>query len=406
MSLFGRMKLKPLPLIAVCALMVASWSCNKDFEAQIAKLQEQKAELESRVSELPAASDAESAGFIIQFDKDHYWVDAGSSLAVNYQLSMPGSVEVNAGNGWSAVASNQDDKSGSISITAPDPASPGIITVKATDMSGNTAETFIEVMARRPYVSVASPRIEAVAYNGLSGKFATPENFRKMAEAGITMVTVEGEDEIYGPQWRDQCRMAAEAGIKVILFLGYTPERYAADPEHFKGLDILIKETLEYSAICAYQIIDEPSTREVPRLIIEKQRIEELAPGRPIYINLHPSSVSQEGMGAATYDQYVEFFATYCNLEFITFDQYPVYNRGVEDCWYYSLDVVSSTAKRHGIPFWAFLLSCEEHSRAFPSLENIRLQGNMNLAYGAQCNQYFVWMATTGTDYAPIVRNG
>ena len=142
MSLFERMRFKKLPLVTVCVLMAALWSCNKDQLEQVAKLQEQKAELESRVSELPAASDVESSSFNVQFDKDHYWVDAGSSLSVSYCLSMPGTVEVNAGNGWSAAVSRQDDKTGVISITAPDPASPGIITVKATGPEGITSETF------------------------------------------------------------------------------------------------------------------------------------------------------------------------------------------------------------------------------------------------------------------------
>ena len=111
-------------------------------------------------------------------------------------------------------------------------------------------------------------------------------------------------------------------------------------------------------------------------------------------------------MGAATYEQYVETFATACDLELITFDQYPVYQTGVEDSWYKSLDVVRDVSRRHNIPFWAFLLCCREQLRADPTLENIRLQGNIDIAYGAQCIQYFVWKATTGTDYAPIMENG
>ena len=393
-------------LLSISMLLTLSVSCNKEDKDMLAQLKSQNAELERSEKELSEASPVEPSDFIISIDKDYYWVDAASSVSAHYSINRPVSLEASAEHGWSVAVQPLSETEGDITITAPDPASPGVITLKAVDLKGNIAESMIQVFVRKPYNQVSSPRIEALAYNGLSEQLATPENYRKMAEAGITMVTVEGEEEIYGPGWRNHCRLAAEAGIKVVLFLGYTPERYAADPEHFKGLDILINETLDYPAICAYQIIDEPSTSEVPRLIIEKNRIEELAPGRPIYINLHPSSVSQAGMGATTYDQYVEFFASNCQLDFITFDQYPVFKRGVEDCWYYSLDVVSSTAKRHGIPFWAFVLSCEELSRERPSLENIRLQGNMNLTYGAQCNQFFVWMATTGTNYAPIVRDG
>ena len=78
----------------------------------------------------------------------------------------------------------------------------------------------------------------------------------------------------------------------------------------------------------------------------------------------------------------------------------------LEDSWYHSLNVIYDTAKRHNIPFWAFIQSCREYTRVDPTLETIRLQGNINLAYGAQCNQYFVWKATSGTDYAPIMNDG
>lgn len=129
-------------------------------------------------------------------------------------------------------------------------------------------------------------------------------------------------------------------------------------------------------------------------------------PARPVYINLHSSTVSPAGMGALTYEEYVDYFASVCDLEFITFDQYPVLLTGVEDSWYRSLDVVSSTAKKYGVPFWTFLLCSRLQRRADPTLENIRLQGNINLAYGSQCNQFFVWKCLSDSDYAPIMHDG
>lgn len=380
-------------------------ACNKDKDL-VAQLESQKAEAESVVKEIPDATEPVASEFRVQFDKEYLWVDAAGSVSLHYTLSEAGTVEVTADGGWSATVNKSGETGGEIVVNAPDPASPAVLAVKATDGSGNVAETFIRVMVRNPYGEVKSPGIEVMAYNGFTDALSTAENFRKLAEAGVTMLSVEGEDDVYGPGWRNQCRLAEEYGIKVVLFLGWTWQRYVVDPEHFTGLDDLIKETLDYPAICAYQIIDEPDTYIVPYLAMAKDKINQLAPGRPVYINLHPSSVSPAGMGATTYEEYVEYFALKCNLEFITFDQYPVFIWGVEDCWYRSLNVVSDTAKRHGIPFWAFIQSCREWNRVDPSLETLRLQGNINMAYGAQCNQYFVWRATSGTNYAPIMSDG
>ena len=389
----------------MCLVAFAFAACNERDRDLVSQLQEQKEELESTLKELPETAAVEPSDFNITFEKEIYWLDAGGSIDVGYNLSGAGSVEVSTEHGWSAVATRTGDTGGTITITAPDPASPGVITVKAVADRGNTAETLIQVFVRKPYNQVASPQIDAMAYFGLTDELATDYHFQKLVEAGITMLCVEGDWEPW-QEWRNQCELAEKYGIKVVLFIGGTAQNYSNDPENYMGLDNKVLEAETYSSVCAYQICDEPSTKQAWSLSLARKRIGELAPGHPTYINLHPSSVSQEGMGATTYEQYVECFATVCDLELITFDQYPIWSWGVEDGWYHSLNVISSTAKRHGIPFWSFILSCEEWYRAFPSVENIRLQGNINLAYGSQCNQYFVWRNTSGTNYAPLMSNG
>ena len=399
------MKRKLLPILAVCALIVALWSCSKELKVQLVQSRELKAELEGQVKDLPEISGIETCGFGIRFDKEYYWVDAGGSITVNYEMSSPGSVAVVAGDGWSSTVTQAQDDKGSIFVSAPDPAAPIILTVSAGDVSGHTIERFVQVFVRKPYNMSAVPRIETMGYNGFSDELATEENFRKLAESGITIITVEGDWEPW-IDWRKQCRLAGKYGIKVVLFINGTAGDYSADPDNYKGLDQKVLEAETYPAVCAYQIADEPSTVQARTLAIAKSRIEQLAPNHPVYINLHPASVSQLGMGAATYADYVEHFASVCDLKFITFDQYPVFKWGVEDSWFTALDVVSSTARRHGIPFWAFLLCSREPGRVDPDLCNIRLQGNVDLMYGAQCIQFFVWKAHSATDYAPIMNDG
>lgn len=392
--------------MALCLMFLAS--CDKEGKETLARLQAEMEELKSEsVGTLPSAGEVDGPHDInIAFDKERYWVDAAGSITAHYTLAQAADLEVSGHDGWGVVVNKTSDTEGDIVITAPDPASPGIIVVKATDAKGNTAESVIETLVRVPCTDATRPTYKVLAYNGFNDDQATYENFKKMMDAGVNMITVEGEDLVYGPGWRDQCRVAEQAGVKVILFIGYTHERYYRDPEHFTGLDDLINEAAQYPAICAYQIADEPSTEKGYRLAFVKEKIESLAPDRPVYINLHPSTVSQGGMGALTYEDYVEFFASVCDLQFITFDQYPIWKTGVEDSWYRSLNVIYDTAKRHGIPFWAFIQTCREYSRVDPSVETIRLQGNVNLAYGAQCNQLFVWKATSGTNYAPILQDG
>lgn len=382
--------------------------CNGELKEQLAQLQEQKSELEGATYGLPDAQQIVLPDLSIALDKCDCWVDARGSFEVHYTLNQPATLETEAGEGWSIVVENAQsgENEGTIKVTAPDPASPAIVRIKATTQNGSVAETFFQVFVRKPFCNTQSPRIESLGYNGLNGTLGTLENFQKLADAGMTMITVEGEDLIHGPWWRDQCRYAEQTGVKVVLFINYTAGLYSDDPVNYKGLDALIAEAKQYPAICAYQIADEPSTAIANRLATAKRRINELDPDRPVYINLHPSTVSTAGMGANSYEEYVEHFASVCDLEFITFDQYPVRLEGVENSWYHSLNVVRDAARRHGVPFWAFLLCSRLQGREDPTLENIRMQGNVNLAYGAQCNQFFVWKCLSDSDYAPIMGDG
>lgn len=391
-------------ILAVVFSLALMPACGKEDKALVEQLRGQKEELENVVEQLPEAQTPESATIGITLDKSYCWVDAAGSASVHYTLAQPARVEVIAGNGLQAKVTSVSGAEGDIIVIAPDPASPGILQVKVTGNSGAEEETLVQVYVRKPYCNVASPRIETMAYNGFSDALATEENFRKLAEAGITMLSVEGDYEYL--DWRKQCRLAEQFGIKVVLFIGYSSACYYVDPENDTRLESVVTEAEQYPAVCAYQIADEPDTYPAPSLALSRKRIGELAPGHPTYINLRPCGGSVDGMAADTYEEYVEYFATTCDLELLTFDQYPVYESGVEHEWYHALEVVSSAARRHGIPFWAFLLCCREWYRAFPSLENMRLQGNMDLMYGAQCIQFFVWKATSGTDYAPILNDG
>ena len=388
-------------LLVVCILVSQLSSCSKDDEALLNQLQSQKEEIENALKELPGASEPVS-GINITFDKDYCWADAAESVTAHYTTHRPATVTAEAGQGWTVNVTASDETGGDIVISAPDPASPTILKVKAVDQSGNSEETFLQVFVRKPYGKVASPQIDVHAYYGFSDELARPDNFQKLVEAGVTMLTVEGDWEP-SLDWRKQCRLAEEFGIKVILFIGGSAGNYSADPENDKTLENKVLEAITYPAVYAFQIYDEPSTRAANAIKLAKDRIEELAPGYPVYINLNPSGGSDWGMGATTYEGYVEFFAKWCDLTFITFDQYPTWEWGVEDGWYHSLNVVRDVSRRYGIPFWAFILSCREILRVDPTLETIRLQGNINVAYGAQCNQYFVWRNTSGTDYCPLV---
>ena len=226
---------------------------------------------------------------------------------------------------------------------------------------------------------------------------ATDYHFSKMAECGMNMLTIEAYDN-----WEEQLELSEKYGLKGVLFVNG-----AAGDYYFNQADTKLSEIIavakDMPALAGYQIFDEPSVKNIGQIKFEKDRIEELDPNpnHPVYVNLHPSSVSAGGMGVEDYFEYVEKIVTECDLKFITFDQYPVFTSGIDPSWSRSLAAIYESSKRHNIPFWAFTLCCREHNREDPNVGNIRLQCNTNLAYGAQ-----VYRATSGTNYAPLMGDG
>ena len=391
--------MKKLYILILAAALVAA-ACQQEDQLRLEQLQQELSELNASEKGLPEAvtpaSPSEQGVFGFVFDRDRYGVDAAGSVTVSYTLPEAATVEVSAKDGWSAVL-NADGAGGTIVVTAPDPASPSDVVVTATTEDGRHTAAILPVMVRDPYTEATRTDVAALAYYCLTPSLSTDYHFKMLADGGFNMLTIEQVDN-----WQEQLTLAHKYGLKGVLFVNGVAGKYYHSHGTDTEIDAVINEAKTYPALAAYQIFDEPSTINIGQITFEKNRIEELDPDHPVYVNLHPASASKNSLGVDDYFEYVETFVTECNLKFITFDQYPVFVDGIDRSWPRSLEAVSRSAKKHGIPFWAFTLCCREYIREDPNLENIRLQNNTNLLYGAQVNQFFVYRSTSGTDYAPL----
>lgn len=396
-----------LTVIALALLLAAS--CSKQQPLDLERLQASKEGLESKSVTLPDAANAADPGqdaFSISFDAERYGVDAGGSVTIGYSLQEAAHLEAAASQLWKVEFRTVSDTEGQVVVSAPDPAPAPDIVLTATTADGRRTAVKLPLMVRRPYSEATRTDIQALAYYALNAATGTDANFEKMADAGINMVTVEQYDD-----WPRQLDLAAKYGLKAMLFVNGAAGDYYRNPSS-KALDNIINQSKDHPALFGYQIFDEPRLTDIKQISFEKTRIEELAPGKPVYVNLHPCSASAMALGTASYEEYVERLVDECSLEMISFDEYPVYPGRISPTWYKSLSVVSKIAKATGLPFWGFLASCwinleaQTTPREQPTLENMRLQGNTILAYGAQVIQCFTWQSYSGTSYAPIMRSG
>ena len=397
--------------IILIALLIAAVSCNKEEKLRQEQLQEELDALQNQPAPGvpdPSVEPVYDTGYAFTFDKVRYGVDAGSSVTVNYTLPEESTVEVSVTGGWSATATGGAE--GSITVTCPDPAQSGEVVVTATSASGLRTAATLPIIVRDPYSDATRPNIDAMGYYSFKPWNANLENYQKLADAGITMVTVETDEDDY----LDQMDMARAVGIKVLAVVGWATGSwyYYMDDESLERLTRLIDSLKDRPELYGYHICDEPNVGNVFELMAIEDKMTQLDPGHPVYVNLRPNG-SAEGMGASTYAQYVEVFASMMHLKQLSFDIYPALEGGfTQDDWHMCLSTVASAAKRYGMPLWTFAASCwiDKEAvllhRAKPSVENILLQAYTNLAYGAQMVQYFTIQDYSGTSYAPIMRDG
>ena len=398
-------------------MLIVAVACDEADKARVEELQQELEDLQQqRLPGVPGSEVVipEDDSFFFTFDKEGYGVDAGGSVVISYLLQEDATIEIKSkdSEGWAYNVNPKDASSGQIVITAPDPASPAGFTVTATAADGHAASAKLPVMVRDQYSDATRTTFRTMGYRGFKNHMATLENFQKLADAGINIVTVETDE---GP-FMHQLDLAQQVGMKCVPVVWPYAEAYERDPENYKGLDDMINELKDHPATFAYHIYDEPSTALIPSLKFRKERIESLDPDHPVYINLNPEG-SQAGLGTKTYYEYVEAYIRDCGVKFLSYDMYPCrpdddpdYPDGIVSYWWRSNEIVASLTKQYGIPWWGFAASCwidkELHLFAKPTVENLRLQVYSNLTYGAQVIQYFVILQYGGTDFAPIMVDG
>ena len=324
--------MKKLYILMLATAMILVEACDKEEKLKVEELQQELTQLQN--NNVPGVSDPvdpadapDEEAYAFSFDAGRYGIDAAGSVDIGYSLPEASTVEVFAKDGWSAVVNSADGKSGIITVTAPDPASPSEIVVKATASDGRTTAASLPVMVRDPYTDATRTDVAALAYYALPTSLATDYHFKMMAECGMNMLTIEQSDN-----WREQLDLAHKYGMKGVLFVnGAAGDYYHSHGENYAPLDAMINEAKTCPGLAAYQIFDEPSTINIGQINFEKDRIEMLDPDHPVYVNLHPASASRYSLGVEDYAEYVETFVTECNLKFITFDQYPVFDYGIDN---------------------------------------------------------------------------
>lgn len=244
---------------------------------------------------------------------------------------------------------------------------------------------------------VEADEMPILAWYSIPPAFATLDRYKELKKAGFTI----NFSHIYSLEDALQSLdLAKQAGIKVMFMC----------PGLETDTENVVRQVKDHPALCGYFLRDEPSNADIPLLAAWADRIRAVDPNHEIYLNLFPNYVADETIGS-TYEEHVQLFAKSVKTTMLSFDHYPVLESGVvRNGWWANLEIISREAAAAGIPMWAFALCTAHHPYPVATMASLRLQLYTDLAYGAQCLQYFTyWCPTPGTwDFhdAPIAEDG
>jgi hypothetical protein len=230
---------------------------------------------------------------------------------------------------------------------------------------------------------------------------------KDMVDAGVTHIwfATFNHTEVSGAQTADMSvripkvravlDICQEYGLKAIVPFADAGHRdWEAIVNGSLDVSGLFSQLSTHPAVFAWAGIDEPANDQTQFNFIAslKALVASYDSNHPLYNNLLPNYAS--GLtAAASYRSYVHNYLQTVHPPFLSFDSYPLTGQAasVEQGFYENLQIIADEAKAEGIPFWAFANTSAFASQSAPTRQNLRFQVFTNLAYGAQCIQYFAW---------------
>jgi hypothetical protein len=217
------------------------------------------------------------------------------------------------------------------------------------------------------------------------------------------------------------------AGLNNFLVWRYEPEifevAYDRDfplglPWHFHVEEFELTENVKsrvkdldrsYPGATGWLIKDEPQTIAMPGLAKIMEWLRQTYPDKLVYSNAFPIGgtpgkyFGRDPNGPYSYDKYLEDFVNILKPDVLMFDIYPFKGGGLSSLYFKNLENVRFEALKAGIPYWAFIQSCQGWAgTTLPSESELRMQIFTSLAYGYTGFAYFIY-GTPATEYRALL---
>ena len=249
-----------------------------------------------------------------------------------------------------------------------------------------------------------------------------PEVFKKVAEAGFSVNMSFLGDRESNLKALD---LARDAGLTLMIYDDRLAKLVEDASLPLTPLDQIVADYKNHPALYGYYVLDEPNASKFPRLGEIVRYLAAKDPLHPAYINLFPTYANSQQLGTETYEQHVAAYMKTVQPAFLSYDHYPITDKGLRPDYYRNLEVIRTAANdaatlergsearssaaepdpqakpgaSSAVPFWAFTLSVPHAIYLPPTLGRLRLQLFSDIAYGARGLQYFTYATPTGNDY-------
>lgn len=261
----------------------------------------------------------------------------------------------------------------------------------------------VNALPANAYKNPTGKRFPILAWYSIRPDSAiTRERYLEMADCGFNISFSHFSKRAEVQKALDACR---GTGVMQMVTTGDLESNTAEVVNQFKNDEM----------VAGWFLRDEPVCDGFKALREFKDRILSADDQHCLYLNLLPNYVSPKDLQAKDYRDYVRRFVEEVNLGQISFDNYPIIEDGqrhtsVRSEFYGNLEDAMAVSQASGQPMWAFALSTAHDPYPVATREILRLEVFSNLAYGAQCIQYFTYWnpgrSTWNFNTAPISLDG
>jgi hypothetical protein len=143
-------------------------------------------------------------------------------------------------------------------------------------------------------------------------------------------------------------------------------------------------------AVYGYFLCDEPGASSFPGLAIMTSLVRDTAPEKPAYMNLFPNYAGPGQLGADTYAQYLDEFASTVRPAWMCYDHYALMDDGsLRPSYWANLEEMRATARKYNLPFWNIILAIAHFHYRIPTADDLRFEVYSSLACGARGIVYY-----------------